>query len=203
VIATEGRQGWSLLRKTGMPVPAVGESRYYRWYLRVTQPDGLQDDQTHPIQDENASSQTNWMFIVYNGGGAAGVPPGKWRPEFWSSAPYPNQRWYAPLLDKHQTYRFELQVARQSQTHFAMSVRIHDHADQLIASNGDLYNPVSPTITLSDDPSFPFNDVNNLDGLNCGNNGITPPAPFPFTYAYEGAFAVCAEAWCGRYQGGI
>jgi hypothetical protein len=201
MIATERWQGFGIVRKTGIPVPAVGESRYYRWYIRMMQVDNLADEQTHPIQDGNAASDTNWMFVVYNGGGATGVPRGQWQPQFWSEGTGGNNaRWYGPFLTKNQTYRVELQIHRIGSSTYRMHVRIYNRAGTLIASDADIRN-IGNSMNLASNPTLNFNNVNNLDGLNAGNNGIGAPAPFPFTYAYEGCFAVRRDDWCGPYTG--
>ncbi|HEY0674232.1 MAG TPA: Ig-like domain-containing protein [Longimicrobiales bacterium] len=203
MIATSERQGFAIIRKTGMPIPAVGESRYYRWYIRVMQPDNLSDYNSHPIQDGNAASQTNWMFLVIGQGGPGSVPAGHYQPEFWAnSAAYPNQRWYGPDLPKNQTYRYELQIHRVTSTQFQMHVRIYNSAGTLVADDDDFRN-YDVGVTLASNPTFPLTAATNLDGLNAGNNGIANlPAGSNFTYAYEGAFAVCSGGWCGPYVAG-
>jgi hypothetical protein len=199
--AVERWQGFGIVRKTGIPVPAVNQSLYYRWYFRMMQVDDLQDEQTHPIQDGNAASDTNWMFIVYNGGGSSGIPRGRWQPQFWSEGSGGNNaRWYGPILNKNQTYRFELQIHRTGSSTFRMHVRIFDRAGTQIAGDADITN-IGGATRLSSNPTLTFNNVNNLNGLNAGNNGIAPPAPFPFPYAYEGCFAVRRDNWCGPYTG--
>jgi hypothetical protein len=203
MIATSARQGFAIIRKTGMSIPAIGESRYYRWYIRVAMPDGLSDYNTHPIQDGNAASQTNWMFLVIGQGGPGSVPAGHYQPEFWAnSAPYPNQRWYGPDLPKNQTYRYELQIHRVDATQFRMHVRIYNSSGTLVADDDDFRN-YDVGITLATNPLFPLTAAANLDGLNAGNNGIANlPANSNFTYAYEGGFAVCSGDWCGPYVAG-
>jgi hypothetical protein len=202
VIGVADMEGWSMNRVEGMPIPAVGESRFYRWYFRSTLPDFLEDYNTHPIQDGIAGSQTNWMFLVINSSNSASgnVPAGQWMPQFWANAaPYPYQRWFGPLLNKHETYRFELQIHRVNTSQFQMHVRIYDSAGTLIADDDDMRN--YGTSTLAGNMNFPFTNVNNMDGLNSGNNGIGGSAPWPFTISYQGAFAVCVDTWCGPYNG--
>jgi hypothetical protein len=202
--ATSVRQGFAIIRKTGMPLPVVGEIRAYRWYIRMMQPDGLIDYQTHPIQDGNNASTTNWMFIVYNGGGGSGIPNGRWQPQFWPDGDpvQNNRRWYAPILNKNETYRFELQIVRSGANTFNMHVRIYDAAGTLIADDDDITN-IGSTLRLSQNPTFTFPNLAWLDGLNAGNNGIgSLPANSNFTYAYQGGFAVCSGDWCGPYVPG-
>jgi hypothetical protein len=168
----------------------------------MLQRDSLIDYQTHPIQDGNAASVTNWMFIVYNGG-SPGIPAGRWQPQFWpdADANNNNRRWYAPILNKNQTYRFELQIHRTGTTTFQMHVRIYDSAGSLIASDEDIHN-IGNTLRLSSNPTLTFGNVEWLDGLNAGNNGITNlPAGSNFTHSYQAAFCVRADTWCGPYNG--
>jgi hypothetical protein len=198
VIATAARSGWSELRHTALPIPQVGDSRFYRWYMRVTMPDGLVDDQTHPIQDNYLE---NWGFIVYNGGGGGGVPNGRWRPEFWSmNSGWPNDRWRGPNLNKNQTYRIELHIERTAATAYRMHVRISNSAGNLVADDSGINNNAN-TGQLSANPTLALGNVNSLNGITAGCNGIGDNAPFPFNYGYQAAFAVHADAWCGPYTG--
>jgi hypothetical protein len=199
--ATERMQGFGIIRKTGMAIPAVGESRFYRWYFRMMQVDDIADYQTHPIQDGNDAKVANWMFIVYNGGADSGIARGHWQPQFWAHHSNEiNSRWYGPVLAKRQTYRFELQIHRTGDSSYLMHIRVYDHAGSLIADDSGFRN-YNKTALLASNPVLRFNNVRYLDGLNAGNNGIVPPAPFPFIYAYEGCFAVRRDDWCGAYTG--
>jgi hypothetical protein len=201
MIATPERQGFAIIRKTGMPTPGIGESRYYRWYIRVMQPDNLSDYNSHPIQDGNASSQTNWMFLIIGQGGPGNVPAGHYQPEFWAeSSPYPHQRWFGPDLPKNQTFRFEMQIYRANATQFQMHIRVYDSAGTLVADDDD-FQAYDVGTRLSTNPLFPFTAVQNMDGLNAGNNGIANMPANSFTHSYQGGFAVCSNTWCGPYNG--
>src|SRR3989304_4472700 len=68
----EATTGYAFLRKTGMAVPSIGESRYYRWYSRMVATDGLSDTETHPHQDGNAIGDSNWLFHVFHNSGGNG-----------------------------------------------------------------------------------------------------------------------------------
>ena len=54
------------------------------------------------------------------------------------------------------------------------------------------------TDTLASVPTFPFNDVMNLNGLNSGYNGLGGVTE-PMTVYYEAAFCVRCDTWCGAY----
>lgn len=194
VIATAARTGWSELRVRTLPIPAVGQSRYYRWYIRVTQPDGLADSSTHPIQDIYA---VNWSLQVDNGSR-------QWRCRFDSyGSPFPNDRWPGPLLDKSRTYRIEMHLDRYSATDYFMHVRVFD---DLVSTSVPLFVDAdfsnnNNSNTLARNPSLRLRDAAGLNGITAGCNGIGGSAPFPFTYAYQGCFAVRADDWCGQYTG--
>jgi hypothetical protein len=195
------RAGWVDLHHTRMPVPAVGESRYYRWYIRVTMPDGLSDDQTHPIQDNYL---VNWGFYVINARGPAGVPAGKWSPQFWNEGgPWPHTRFSGPMLDKNVTYRVEMQLHRLTANTWNMHVRIYNTAGTLLYDDDDFRNG-DRSASLASNPSLSLVNPQGLNGITAGNNGIgsepTPP-PWPFTISYQGAFCVRSDTWCGAYTG--
>jgi len=199
VTAEQRTTGYAFLRKTGLPIPEVGESNYYRWYFRATMPDGLEDPESHPFQDGNASSQSNWLFHVYHDAGA-----GRWRPQLRPSArsnAYPNDRWSGPALQKHVTYRFEVQLARTGANTFRMNARIYDEAGTLLHAS-DAFSNQTGAATLASNPTFTFSQLANMDGLNAGNNGIAGSPSWPFVYGYQGAIAVCRGDWCGAYRVG-
>lgn len=209
VNALAGVSGFALVQKDGLPIPAIGQSLWYRWYFRATWPDNLSDAGSHPVQDANAASGTNWMFNVYHNVGGAGW----YTPTFWPgngiqvNRPGDQMnRWIGPRLPKHQTHRFELQVHRVGERTWQLHVRIYNSANQQIASDSAITNN-DPTfspgrMTLADLPTFTFRDVAALQGLNAGNNGISAPAPFPFVFAYQGGFAVSTVGWIGAYRVG-
>lgn len=191
--------GYAFLRKTGLPIPQVGESNFYRWYFRATMPDGLEDPETHPFQDGNAASQSNWLFHVYHSAGT-----GMWRPQLRARTdanPWPNDRWSGPALRKHETYRFEVQIARVGPNAFKMNVRVYDAAGAQVHGNESFAND-NRTATLASNPTFTFWSLPNLEGLNAGNNGIAGSPTWPFIYGYQAGLAVCRGDWCGPYRTG-
>ncbi len=199
-INSDGGSG-GILRKTGLPIPAVGESRWYRWYLRQTHVDGLADNETHPMQDGNAASDTNWMFKVYHNAGGAG----HWTPQLWAGngiQAWPNTNFTGPVLDKHVTYRVEVQAHRVGATTYQLHIRIYNSANTLIAQDSDFQNGDNSG-TLAGNPTLTFRDVNNLGGLNVGSNGIFPAHSSAFLYGYQGGIAVSASGWIGPYAGGV
>jgi hypothetical protein len=207
VYTTTTRVGWVELRRSTVPIPAVGESRYYRWYFRYAAPDDLADNESHPVQDGGAVSQSNWRFHTINGTGdcyfGGPVPPGQWCPRFdFNGAPSPFHRVHGPMLDKGQTYRIEVHIRRESATTFRASVRIYDSAGTLIADDATL-RASDNTQTLAQAPAFNIHNLSGMSVFNSGHNGFAPGSyPFPFTYAYEAAFAICADTWCGAYSPG-
>lgn len=200
VTALASSTGFATLRNTGMPVPANGQSRWYRFYARYTFPDNLEDNQTHPVQDGGAGSQINWEWaIMHNLGGAGRFTPSL---QLHSNNPFADYRWNPPSLPKGVTFRYEWQVTRVSDTTFNLRARIYDTAGTLVRSDADFVNEGN-TRTLAATPSLLFNNVNNLDGLNAGCNGIGGSAPpFPFIYGYQSAFAVSDTDWIGPYSNG-
>lgn len=199
-VAEAPTTGFGTVRVTGLPVPAVGESRYYRFYLRVTAPDGLEDGSTHPIQDGNAGSQCNWLFYIESNEGG----PGHWQPVYGLDAlsnGWPIYQWRGPILDKGVTYRFEHQILRTGTDTFELHVRVYDHLGALLHDDDDFRDAMGSS-ALSSVPVLHFNEVANLDGLNAGNNGVGGTPPFPFEYSIQGAFAVGAADWIGPYVPG-
>lgn len=179
---------------TMLPEPAVGEHRFYRFYFRAMWPDGLEDPQTHPIEDDNARG---WAFTCNHDVGGAN----QWQAYYGFDAAngFANYRWHVPLLEQGVTYRFEHQLTRVADTMFNFHVRVYDAAGALLYDDDDLTN--SDGTTLSSNPVLILPEPDSLGRLQAGNNGIagTNP-PFPFTYAHQAAFCVAAADWCGAYD---
>jgi hypothetical protein len=198
VTAMQERTGYAFLRRTGLPIPAVGESRYYRWYSRMAIRDALavSDRDTHPHQDGNSGSDVNWMLTIYHDNG-----PGKWLPQLRTQTaenPYPNNRWSGPALDKNVTYRFELQILRTGTSTFQMHVRVYNSAGTLLYTDAHFRSEAGTT--LASNPTFVFHNLANLDGFNAGLNGLGGSEWFPsVVYMYQAGLAVCADTWCGPY----
>ena len=187
-----------------IPNPAIGQSIYYRWYIRVvTRDDFTADTLTHPIQDGTNGSQTNWeQEVVSNSNGT-------WTHRYQMSGggqnPNPNHRWTLDFpLQKHQTYRFEHRIHRIGANTLNLHAKIFNHLDVQIADNSNFHNS-DDSATLADTPTFNFNDILNMRGLQCGLNGISGgiESEFPIDMTYQGCFAVRTLDWCGPYANGV
>jgi len=196
-----------LVRTASIPVPGVGQSLYYRWYIRVVAPDGLDaDDQTHPIQDGNAAGDSNWMFevVTRSTNGSNGVPAGHWSPRFNYQANLGTHGHYKfyHYLETDQTYRFEMRLHRTASSAFAVEIRVYDSADNLVADNSDFVSTRDHNTVLSQVASHSFVNANNLNGLNAGHNGLVMNLSRHTLAYYQGGFCVRTDRWCGAYDGG-
>jgi hypothetical protein len=207
VYTTTTRVGWVELRRSTVPIPAVGESRYYRWYFRYAAPDNLVDPESHPVQDGGAVSQSNWRFHTINAPAACffqdAIPAGRWCPRFdVTGSGHPFNRFHGPFLNKNQTYRIEVHMRRETTSTMSLDVRIYDSAGTLVADDASLRGGDGVT-TLAQAPALNINNLSGMNVFNSGHNGFAPGTyPFPFTYSYQGAFAICTNTWCGAYTRG-
>lgn len=198
------RVGWgnglfNFLRRSGLSVPPVGTSRYYRWYFRLDIPDGVADAETHPMQDGYTAADANWMFKVWHN--LAG--PGRWLAQFeFLGNAYPNQRWRATQirLNKRDTYRIEVRIQRTAVNGYRANVRIFDSTNTLVVSDANFFQEDSTTVTLASNPTFAFRNVNELAGFNAGANDAGPEAGI---YGYQAAVAISDVDWLGPYAAGI
>jgi len=176
-----------------IPVPSVGESIFYRWYIRMMVPNSYTaDNLTHPIQDGRSGGSDNWQFEVVT------QTNGRWTPRFFTGTggtSWPNYRWVVPSLEKNRTYRFELQVHRNGSGTFQIHVRVYDSAG-LLYTDADIQN-VNGSARLSSNPSFRIYDLNVFKGWQIGLNGFSAGSGFGWVYSYQGAVAVCVDDWCG------
>mgnify|MGYP001600448272 CR=1 FL=1 len=192
----------AVLRKTGLPVPAIGESQYTRFYARVPSAMAVcvEDPDTHPVQDGSAASQINWGWWFIQSGG------GTWTPRYQQSQPAnpANYIWVADApLNYDQTYRFESQVDRTGTTTFKGAVRIYDSSNVLVrgSENFILSGGSTPLDTFMATNDFTFFSAANLAGLNAGYNGQGGTDWYPTVIeSYQGAVAVSRDTWCGPYD---
>lgn len=201
VNALTSNSGFAIVRKTGMPVPSVGQSRYYRWYIRAGA--NIEDSNTHPIQDGQNAGASNWQFeMLHTIGGA-----NKWTVQFKHAAVqqnFLNQNFRGPALDVNVTYRFEVHLQRTSATAYNFHVRVYNSANTLLFSDANFTNVDQgiPHLGAQGTGQFGFGNAANLDGLNGGCNGVAPLSSDRL-YSYQGGFAVGGTDWIGPYAGGI
>jgi uncharacterized protein YjdB len=205
VDGVQSATGFARLAKTGMPVPAAGESMFFRWYYRHEQP-SLGDNSQHPIES-GQNGGLDWCFNTET------MSNTTWRPEFRTGGDQSNAmlaRWTGPTLQQGVTYRFEMQIQKISNTELFLHVRVYDTAGNLIASdanftNDRLGNTGSNARNLGMNPVLHFatNGGTNLHEIRAGVNGISNSDWFPrVRYGYQGGFAVCSGTWCGAYTPG-
>jgi hypothetical protein len=197
----------NVIRYDGLGVLPVGTRRYYRFYIRVMTPDSYDalsgaDSHTHPIQDGNAASTSNWMFQVFTD------PDGTWQMRLafssGSANTAPNHYFTAGSFPKRETYRVELEYHRISSAQYNMHARVYDSSGALVADDDDWRN-ADGSATFASNPALNFNSPSYSNGLNSGHNGVYSAVgadQYPFTLYHLGGFAVCGGSWCGPYNGG-
>lgn len=200
-IPSASGEGWCFPRKTGLGVPAVGATRYYRVYVNVQVPDDSSDAASHPIQDGNAASDTNWMFEVYHDVAATN---GLWRLSFWpgngvQSNPAYQRFTLTQNLTKGTTYRVEWSYHRTGTATANLHARVSTATGSLLYGDADfLANDGAGPGSLADNPTLDIPLVANLDGLNCGLNQSDWTTGG--LWGYQGAVAVSDESWLGAYN---
>jgi hypothetical protein len=193
------RDAWLQLIETSMPPLAVGQSRYFRFYIRVAMPDNLEDSGTHGIEDMSPGGTyaPNWDFDVTNAGGS-GVPAGRFRGRLDTRS----TRWAGPVLNKNQTYRYEFQIHRNTATTFLLHARVYDSAGTLLADDAGFRDSFNSSRTLASGVPNPIVMADGFQGITAGNNGLAGSPPYPFTIFYQGAFCIRSDTWCGPYTPG-
>ena len=205
-VAHRSNSGFALLRTTGMPVPPVGSTRYYRWYVRMTFPDALVGNGDHPWQDGNAVSDCNYIVGVHYGSDVGAARNGQWQIGATfignTNGAFDNGPW----LNKNQTYRVEVALQRLSTTTYDFSMRVYDSSNNLLFDDDDFPADFGGGNLATRGP-WTFRNVNNLDGFNCGTNDFeTAGNDFwttTFDYGYQGCFAIGDDTgWLGPYGSG-
>ena len=191
-------------RTTGIAIPAIGQTRYYRVYLRVSSETAVSiaDPETHPIQDGSSAGQINHGLWIWHSTGG----PGKWTLHFQQSGTanaYPNYIWIISTpLDYDTTYRIEWFIARTGATTFKTGIRVYDSAGALLFTSDNFLNPSGvPLSTYMTANDLNFFNVANMAGFNTGSNGLGG-ADWPnlMTYSYQGGVATSLDTWCGPYN---
>lgn len=182
--------------KTGLPVPGIGESLYFRWYFRAAHPNGLSDSSNHPIEGTHSggSSARNWAWRVWHTDADA------WHMDIGMEAD--GTGWATPGggLRKDVTYRFEMQITRTGQNTCEIHARVYDWSDTLIYDDSDF---VYGSASLADAPSHTLPSPDDLTDYQVGNNGLGAGGwSNPTLMYYQGAFAVSTADWCGPYRPG-
>lgn len=198
--------GFHLLQNRTLSVPAVGESRFYRWYQRVVLSDsetGYTDDETHPFQDGNDAGDTNWMLHVYHQG-QAGSAANQWTPSIPTETNI-NGQFQGPHLDKGVTYRFEFRVNRTADTTLTMDVRIYDTSNNLLYTGANFLQEggAHPAITAVTHAVNPNGGAASLGQINAGLNGLDEMTVDAILYMYQGCVCISSTTWCGPYSGGL
>ena len=183
-----------------LTIPDVGQSMYYRWYIRVAAPNEYTVDAlTHPIQDGTNGSVTNWMFEVTNRtDGTWGL---SWNVSGNGQNAWPDNRWFLAFnLQKHQTYRIELQVHRIGTSTYNLHARVSDAANVPIAGDANFRN-ADGSATLAGLHTLTFNNLAYLAGFQAGFNGLSGgvQADYPILLYYQGGFAITSAGWPGVY----
>ena len=188
-------------------IPAIGESRSYRWYHQNCVPDGSSYfDRQHVVEQNNGGwsrSNGNWVWRTEYINGYA---DGKWIPQ-WAVqsglAPggWANAAWEpTSQLDKHTTYCHEVQQERVGADTYKIHMRISDGSGLLLFSDSSIRNNKN-SARLDSEPVFTYRDIKESYELQVGLNGF--PSVDPFTWGYYGAVAVGKGGWLGPYSGGI
>jgi hypothetical protein len=186
-----------------IPIPQVGQSLYYRWYMRVMIPDSYRADiATHPIQDAVSGSGTNWLLRIQSN--ADGTFNARYDVDA-SRGNRANRHFGSHIvLRKGVTYRYELQLHRVSSTTFNLHARIYDAKDRLLYDDHHFRN-ANRSQSLANRPSLWFNKIEHLAGFQIGFNGLNKGAAdlFPFVLYYQGAVCIRRDRWCGAYRDGV
>lgn len=188
-----------------IPIPGVGQSLFYRYYIRITVPDSYSDDPlTHGTQDADDFGLRNWQHEVKtrtNGTFDLRLSV----TNATSSNAWPNS-FFAVNLSKNRTYRIEQEIRRVSNAQFTLHARVYDASGALVFDDGDFTN-ADGSATLAGERLLNFGGggAAQLGAFRTGLNslvGTHASGTFPFTFAYIGGVAICRDDWCGPYSGG-
>lgn len=219
--ADYANSGFCLLQKSGLPSLAVGSTRYYRWYVRMTFPDALVGNGDHPWQDGNAVSDSCWLFGVHYGSDDSPAHDADWRAGVSILRDAGDggtiDCTQGPWLTKGVTFRLEVAVQRLSSTTFDLRTRIHNTAGALLYTGADMPAAFGGGTLDSRGPyaikaaqQAGFGDYFNIgtNDFETAGNDWWNQAPYSglFTYGYQGCVAIADRVesiapgvWIGAY----
>lgn len=201
-------------RVTGLGTPAVGSTRYYRLYMRMTFDDQLYGNGDHDWQDGSGVGDSNWLQTQAYSTGINGDAnrPGEWQAGFFeletgSSINFARGPW----LNKNATYRFEMALTRITTTTYSVQIRVYNNSNTLLYTETDFPANTAAgfgTGNVGTRAPFTFKNADALGGFNIGQNDvevtahpenswITVPG---FEYGYQGCVAIVDDqGWIGPY----
>lgn len=183
------------------PIPAVGESVWFRVYKRVVYPASQPalGNNNHALEERSGNS-SNWSFSF-------DINDNGWRPKFQSQVvnryALSNGSSANPVyLARNVTYRLEWQIQRIAPATCNFHIRIYDSANTLLYDDSDFY--IGTTQHLGQAPALTLTDPDALDAWQLGTNGpgANPDGDIVPMW-YFGAAAVSRADWCGPYSQGI
>lgn len=184
------------------PVPAVGESVWFRVYKRLAYPVPQYPalgNNNHALE-ERSGNASNWSFSF-------DVNEQGWRPKLQSQVA---TRYYlsdgsqaVPVhLARNVTYRLEWQVHRISDLGCNLHIRIFNSAGTLLYDDNDFF--VNATQHLGQNPMLTLTDPQALDAWQLGTNGPgVNPSEDIVPMWYFGCAAVSRQNWVGPYSAGV
>ncbi len=210
VLEVPGDTG-GIIRVTGMGAQGVGDVRHYRLYFRNDLPYPTTDAQTHPFQDGNAGSDSNWAVDFFNNSVLNFADCDATYFRIAINFPETQSAWYrgfycGPLLERGTVYMLEWSVEYASDSTFNLSLRVSDSAGSLLYDDADFYDARGEAAgrdlaTANAGGTFIARSGHGRpesDGLNIGTNDVY--AEFAPTYGYQAAVAVCDnQGWIGPY----
>lgn len=195
-------------------VPAVGNSIWFRMYVRSDWADGLSVGNPHFVQHGGLAPGMEWVFRAPGGdtGRFESLQANSIETNFFISGNSSPTNNYAAGGYGHGTltpsgafFRIEWQLFRNATNTARLTVRIYNAAGTLTWQNADMWgdlnsqlsvaNPDLPLIDLAGGP----NPTNQLGTLQLGNNG-PGSQPTGNHYFYFAGFAVNLSDWPGPYS---
>ena len=174
--------------------PAVGDSVYFRVYVRIARNETSTTNSNHEIEPvgHTCAYAWQWIFDSYSNG--------TWRVRIGTGPDGgPVTRWFPGGANLNQSivYRLEWKFTKQSGTdNWLMDLRIYDDTGTLVKEGSDFTYSGTPlnagTITIGD-------ACINGD-FTLGREGNLISAPLDY---YWGGAAICDNNWCGPYRNGI
>ena len=200
----------SSVTQGNLPIPAIGEDRYYRFYLYSDVGVGELRyiwSGNHPIELQFDNVEEEFWGIQW-GHNQGDTVMTRWNIDI-SRAVYPNNVWMPGAMFERTVYRIEIHMRRTGDLSFTLGMRVYDGGNPgtLLFGNADFKNR-DGSMTLADVPTHTYPNAQQWTGFQVGGNGELGDPPVGNTPIINGIFyygGVCirSDTWCGPYAGGI
>lgn len=207
-VSGNGTQARMVTNLSMMTTPAVGESRWFRVYLKYVSTSNNLGNQHFLQPDSNYLSHPwNWRWQTPQAGGTE--VPLQWILVDKINSGNVNGALFEVILTIGTVYRLEFELRRTATSAFKMFPRIYLGDSTTVSFDGDDFLDVwggsateGQSLTTIDPEPATQNIDTDFSSVELGNNGPAGASTNVTDFWQAAAFAASESGWCGPYTSG-